>query len=292
MMTLARRTAWFTARALRRVARGLDRAADTQTLTIQRGMAAHDMVGDPDEHFYGEIYWQWLRQELSRIAPNGRALEIGCGQGRFTVPLARALHAGRVVAVDITPAAIDAMKAKAAAENLTNIDCHTGDAETFLAEFESESFDLVLMIEVSFFMPRFREVIGAASRLLRRGGLLFASFRSQHYNLLRSVHEKDWRSARLVVEAREGEWGGTSMWFTWQTPEDIRQLLTGAGLVLGGPLRGIGICSGIEGDPLAGVARPSTLSDDDRRQLMEVEISVAEKYAACARYIVAVAVKQ
>lgn len=54
-------------------------------------------------------------------------------------------------------------------------------------------------------------------------------------------------------------------------------------------LRGIGVCSGIEGDPLAVIARPSQLSASEQERLMEIECAVAEDYAACGRYILATA---
>ena len=271
-MTLAQQTAWLAARALRKVSRVLDRAAGAQTLAIQRGMSTQDMEADPDERYYAEQYWRWLEPEVARLAPDGnaRVLEIGCGHGRLLLPLARLLRRGRVIGVDLTPAAINAARSKAAAQNLDNVELHVGDALPFVAALAPESFDLAVMTEVSFFMPQFRAVVDRAYRVLRRGGLLFASFRSQHYNLLHSVRDRDWPSARLAFEAREGEWGGSSTWFSWQTPDEVRAILTTSGFALSSPLRGIGVCSGIAGDPFATIAQPSALSENDRHQLMQI----------------------
>ena len=292
-MTLAKRTAWFAARALRKAAQALDRTADAQTLAIQRGMSDQDMDEDPDERYYARQYWHWLEPEVGRLAPNGdaHALEIGCGHGRLLLPLARMLARGRVIGVDLTPAAIEAARSKAAAENLANVELHIGDALAFVNALAPESFDLAVMTEVSFFMPQFREVVVGAYRALRRGGMFFASFRSQHYNLLHSVRDGDWRSARLVLEKREGEWRGSSTRFTWQTPGEVSEILATAGFELSAPLRGIGVCSGIAGDPFAAIAQPSALSENDRQQLMQIETSLAEDYAGCGRYILAIATK-
>lgn len=289
----ARSLAHLGARVLRRAARVLERAADAQTIAIQSGMSGHDMEAHPDERYYAQQYWRWIEPEVARVAPggNGRALDIGCGQGRLSFPLARALASGRVTGIDLTPAAVEAARAKAASQNLTNVEFHAGDARSFVAALEPESFDIVVMTEVSFFMPRFAEVVAEAHRLLRRGGVFIGSFRSQYYNALHSVRDRDWRSARLVLDGREGEWGGTSTWFTWQTPDEVRSILTNAGFTLSAPLRGVGVASGIAGDPLAALAQPSLMSESDRQQLLEIEMSLAEEYAGCGRYILAVATK-
>jgi Methyltransferase domain len=79
--------------------------------------------------------------------------------------------------------AIHAARSKAAVKSLSNIELHVADARSFVAALAPESFGLAVMTEVSFFLPRFREVIDTACRALRRGGLFFASFRSQYCNL-------------------------------------------------------------------------------------------------------------
>jgi len=56
-------------------------------------------------------------------------------------------------------------------------------------------------------------------------------------------------------------------------------------------LYGIGVASGIEGDPLSSVAQPSKLSETESARLMEIETSLAEHYAECGRYILAIAAK-
>lgn len=290
---ILKRTAWLAARAFRKAAQALDRAADAQTLAIQRGMSAEDMESDPDEQYYAQQYWKWLEPELARIAPHrdARTLDIGCGHGRFSLPLARRFDRGRVTGVDLTPAAIEAARVKAASLGLPNLDLHAGDALSFVSALPAGSFDIALMIEVSFFMRHVTEVVAAAYRALRPGGVFFASFRSQHYNLLHSVRDRDWVSAALARDAREGEWRGTSTWYTWQTPADVQQILTEAGFTLAAPLRGIGVCSGIAGDPLAAIAQPSAMTAPDRHHLMNIETSLAEDYAACGRYILAIASK-
>lgn len=78
------------------------------------------------------------------------------------------------------------------------------------------------------------------------------------------------------------------MWFSWHTATDIRQLLAENGFAVS-RLYGIGIASGIEGDPMSCIAQPSKLSPVGQSQLIDLEMSLAEQYADCGRYILAIA---
>lgn len=282
----------FGARVLRKASRVLEQWGSSQVIEVQRSMSQYDMSSRPDESYYLEQYWHWLLPELDRRFPNrqAHALDVGCGQGRLTLPLASWLKNGTVVGVDITPVAIERANLLAQQHNLTNTEFHTADALAFIQTLPSASLDVVLMLEVTFFMPLYREVISAIHRVLKPDGLFFIAFRSQYFDFLHSVRSRDWESARLVRDAREGHWGGGVSWFSWHTSADIQQLLKEAGFTLL-HLYGIGIASGIEGDPLSAIAQPSTLSSTEQFQLMEIETSLAKQYADCGRYILAVAAR-
>jgi SAM-dependent methyltransferase len=293
MPPIIKQTVFAGARLLRRAARVLERASQAQSIAINQGMSHHDMEADPDERYYARQYWHWLQPEVVLLDGGGqpRVLDVGCGQGRLALLIAQALPRGRVIGVDLVEAAIDSARRKAADAGLSNIEFHDGDAVEFLHQQPPGSFDMALMTEVSFVMPRFREAIAEVHRVLKSDGVFAIAFRSQYYYLLHSVRDRDWRSAHLVVQSREGEWGGGSSWYSWQTPEDVRAIMRGAGFSLTLPLRGIGICSGIANDPLATIAHPAALRDADQRQLMDIELALSEEYAGCGRYILAVARK-
>jgi ubiquinone/menaquinone biosynthesis C-methylase UbiE len=292
-VTAVRKTAWFAARALRKVAAAVERAVDAQTLAVQEGMSAYDMTESVDEQYYADQYWHWLAPEVDRIAAGGtvRAIEIGCGHGRMLLRLARTIPHASLIGVDVTSEAVEAARRKAEKQQLTNVEFHSADAIPFMKRIAPGTMDLVLMIEVSFFMPRFREAVEEAARVLRSGGRLIASFRSQYYSVLHAIRGRDWKSAQMAIDEREGEWRGSSIRYTWQTEEDVRAIIRGAGLALNAPLRAIGAASGIPGDPLDVIAQPSALRAEDRRTLMTLETAMAERYAGTARYILAVAAK-
>lgn len=91
----------------------------------------------------------------------------------------------------------------------------------------------------------------------------------------------------MALEEREGYLWGEPVWYTWQAPEEIRQVHQVLGLRLLG-LRGIGVCSGLEEDPHGAIIRPSQLSVEERERLMAIECAAAEAYEASGRYILAI----
>lgn len=147
------------------------------------------------------------------------------------------------------------------------------------------------MTEVAFFLPSYQEVIGQIYRVLSPGGLAFISFWSKYYRLLQMVKGRSWETAEMILKDSEGFWKGDSVWLSGQTVERIQELLTNTGFS-GIKFRGIGISSGIEGDPLAMIARPSLLSKGEQQRLMMIETALGEAYADCGRYILAIAIKR
>ena len=113
---------------------------------------------------------------LGRLGLTGgeSVLEIGCGTGALTLPLAAAVgEHGRVVAVDISEPMLGAARQKVAERGLRNVTLHSGDAQVFA--FEPAAFDLATSrMGVMFFADpaaAFRNIGGA----LKPGGrLVFA----------------------------------------------------------------------------------------------------------------------
>jgi SAM-dependent methyltransferase len=114
-----------------------------------------------------------LLQRLG-LAGGESVLEIGCGTGALTLPVAAAVgEHGRVVAVDISEPMLGAARQRVAEHGLTNITLALGDAQVFA--FEPGAFDLATSrMGVMFFADptaAFRNISGA----LEPGGrLVFA----------------------------------------------------------------------------------------------------------------------
>ncbi|MGH7047714.1 MAG: class I SAM-dependent methyltransferase [Stellaceae bacterium] len=78
----------------------------------------------------------------SAVAAGERVLEIGCGTGAFTVPLAEAVGArGAVVGADISVAMLAGARKRIADSGLKNVSLIEADAQTH--PFEPGRFDLV-----------------------------------------------------------------------------------------------------------------------------------------------------
>jgi len=113
---------------------------------------------------------------LARLGLNGgeSVLEIGCGTGALTAPVAEAIgEGGRLVAVDISEPMLGAARQRIVERGLRNVTLSHGDAQVF--EFEPAAFDLATSrMGVMFFADpaaAFRNIKGA----LKPGGrLVFA----------------------------------------------------------------------------------------------------------------------
>src|SRR5262249_41622171 len=152
----------------------------SQDEAVVRLMNQYNMVTHPDESYYADQYLRFILPELERRFPDRRAtiLDLGCGQGRLSVPLGRwcAAGGGSVGGVDLTPAAVEFAQQHAREQNVGNATFAQGDAVAFAREAPSSSADAILFTEVSFFMPTYREAIEEFHRLLKRGGVAFIGF--------------------------------------------------------------------------------------------------------------------
>jgi ubiquinone/menaquinone biosynthesis C-methylase UbiE len=73
--------------------------------------------------------------EALALEPGESVLDVGCGTGRTTVALARAVHpTGRVLGVDIAPPMLEAARARVRAEAVNGVELRVADAQT--ARFE------------------------------------------------------------------------------------------------------------------------------------------------------------
>ncbi len=263
---------------------------DRQKDRVIASTVRHDMDADPDEQFYAERYWERIEAYLEACAAprSGWYLDLGCGQGRLASRLGAwcGRDSGRVVGVDLAaPAVRQATSRNALASTVSYV---TMDALDFLDTVEEASVDGVVLTEVTFFEPRFGDLLTKICTALRPNAVLAASFRPQYYYALCAVAAAAWDDAERVVGQRAGELLGCGCTLTWQTSAEVRALLAAKGFTVDG-LVGIGPCSGIRGDPHSSITRPSRLSDAVQRRLARVEDSVGETLPDAGRYMLALA---
>jgi ubiquinone/menaquinone biosynthesis C-methylase UbiE len=273
-----------------------ERQADLQAhnQAVIQSTVRYDMVAYPGEDYYLLQYWHWIAGYLeSKHMPRaGSYLDAGCGQGRVTIRLADwCAPDGKVLGIDLSEIAVRRAETYATARQVGNASFAVSDILAFLRTCSDATYDAILFLEVSFFFPGFRQAIQEMRRVLKSGGLLFASFRPQYFNVLSSLRNgRRWHDVQTVLQSREGLlWGGNTS-FTWQTSTEIRDLFATLGFdVL--QRAGIGCCSGLPGEPHHGIASPARLGDSDREKLLSLELALGPALPDCGRYMLFVAEK-
>lgn len=259
--------------------------------TLVRGSTRYDMVSAPDEPYYAEQYWRVISPFLKGMRADAQCLDLGCSQGRFSLRLAKQFPPGKVLACDISEPAIAAARQNVDGAGLQNAEFRVESIGQVLQSYGSASQDVVLMTEVTFFYPDWRAQMTEIIRVLRPGGLLVISFRSQYFDALCLVRRRFWHNTGVLLGKRRGQIYDSPVEYSWQTSGEIRALLTcehGLDLL---ELCGIGVCSGIPADPHDHIVRPSQLDSNGQNHLMRLELELGRSVPDAGRYILAVARK-
>jgi ubiquinone/menaquinone biosynthesis C-methylase UbiE len=104
------------------------------------------------------------------LAPGMRALDVGCGPGRLTIPLARAVAPGRVLALDLQAAMLDRARANAERAAVTNIDFQRAEIEA--CPLPIASFDRAVLVNVLGEIPSPATAMKQIFTALKPGGVL------------------------------------------------------------------------------------------------------------------------
>ncbi len=249
------------------------------------------MVLAPDEPYYAEQYWRILLPYLKFLPMNANILDLGCGQGRFTIRLGEYFSGGTLVGCDISADAIAMAKNYAAKNSVNNIDFRVQEISCCLKSIGENFADIIFFTEVVFCYPDWKSVLPEIIKSLRPGDIIVMSFRSQYFNALSLVRNRLWSEIQTLLRLRIGSLLGSLTTFTWQTSDEIRSLLVTSYSLELLELRGIGVCSGIPADPHDYICCPSHLNEDEREVLMNLEIELGKSVPDGARYILALARK-
>jgi SAM-dependent methyltransferase len=126
--------------------------------------------GMPEETYWNSLFdipsiVQWLK--LENIV--GPIVEIGCGYGTFTVPIAMKTQC-QVIAFDVEPALLETAKKNAQQSHLTNVQFYHRDILETGTGLESNSIGMVLLFNILHFNER-RILLEESARILKRSGV-------------------------------------------------------------------------------------------------------------------------
>lgn len=108
------------------------------------------------------------------IEPGMTVLEVGPGNGRYTVETARRVgRAGKVVAIDIEPQMIARVERRAEAEAIHNLEARVADV--YQLPFDTGTFDAVYMLTVIGEIPEPERALRELYRVLSPSGTLAVS---------------------------------------------------------------------------------------------------------------------
>ncbi|MGB3341232.1 MAG: class I SAM-dependent methyltransferase [bacterium] len=163
-----------------------------------------------DELVNRALRWREIEQHLDGIKT---ILDVGCGQGRFAIPLAKRGFA--VTCIDISPVILDIARNKAKGlKNITFIEGNVID----LSQFAEKSFDLVLAMDgaISFCGPEAEKAVHESCRVTKRKLIMTVLSRARMVQLcVESSLELSGKLLKAVYEFMD-----TGLWHQNQFPEN------------------------------------------------------------------------
>jgi ubiquinone/menaquinone biosynthesis C-methylase UbiE len=163
-----------------------------------------------DEPVNRALRWRELEQHLEGVET---ILDVGCGQGRFAIPLAK--RGFSVTCLDISPAVLDIARNKA--KGINNISFIEGNAVD-LSRFSNRSFDLVLAMDgaISFCGAEAEKAVMESCRVTERKLILSVLSRARMVQLCAAFSLE--HSGKLLPAVYE--FVKTGLWHQSQFPDN------------------------------------------------------------------------
>jgi precorrin-6B methylase 2 len=135
------------------------------------------------------------------LQPNSVVADIGAGTGYYSFRVAGKIPAGRLYAVEVQDAFINALKEKATALKLANVTVVKGTETT--PNLPDTSIDLAFMVDVYHELLYPREMLQALHKALKPGGkLLLIEYRAEDPNIpIKPLHKMSVAQASKELQA-------------------------------------------------------------------------------------------
>jgi ubiquinone/menaquinone biosynthesis C-methylase UbiE len=148
-------------------------------------------------------------------------LDVAAGTGATSLPLARYLSSGRVMAIDFSSAMLDQARKLAADAGLMNITFAQGDMTRL--PFATDSFDHVTCAFGLFFVDDMTATLAHLARHVKPGGrVLISGFRGDSFQPMAGLLLDRLRDWSVAIPERIG-------WQRMAEPEQLQDLFTAAG---------------------------------------------------------------
>jgi ubiquinone/menaquinone biosynthesis C-methylase UbiE len=243
------------------------------------------MLTEENEKYYLEQYWANLVPILPDPPSKIRILDLACGHGRFTLHLAQYFINSSIVGVDISREALEFAEQSAQSRHITNVAFFNLSIQEYIKENKNRKFDIIVATEAFFFNPDWKTILRQLETMLTPGGIIITSFRSRLFNILYSVKNKSFEDATYINTNETGQIWGSPITFSWLSSDEFiafKNKYLKSEIVL---LTGIGVLSGIEGDPHQSIAEPKGLSSQQQKQLLSLELSIGKQFPDTGRYV-------
>jgi SAM-dependent methyltransferase len=175
---------------------------------------------------------------LDRVDRTDRVLDLGCGTGRLTIPIAGL--GGEVVGMDFSPGMLDVARLRAVAGQVSVQFVEADMTRQF--PFPEESFDVVVSTLALMHVPppQRRDVFCSIARVLRPGGRALVGVKNSLFEALSAadrfaaVDVTDVVRKRLVFTGIEGPDDGREVDAPWYSfaPQDLTRLFALAGMTV------------------------------------------------------------
>lgn len=176
------------------------------------------------QRYEGDAYYQALLNVITPT-PGEKVLECGIGTGT-TLSLPLAQRGANVHGVDIAEPLLRASR-EAFAQSHLNVTCVQSDIESL--PYADESFDWVVCISTSWYLPDFPRAVGEMVRVTRRGGrVVFDIISGWHpFQSLMYLHGHAYQAIRRLKRKLQGR-SMEDCQLSWKlrTPLSVRRALS------------------------------------------------------------------